>query len=174
MLDELHVGGAEGQREIRRQGRGDAEAASHFHDGVYADPLRDLHGGDVARTGQGAPQSNRAFESLVVVARRVHLAAADGGERRVHDGVKRRGAVFDRVAIHINLERAAHLADSLCGAVELGLIEAVSADHGLDFAGGIINRHERRLRRGQLLEPHARDAVFQVLDMNLREVPHLE
>ena len=95
MFDQAHIGGAERERKIRRKRRGDAEAAGHIDDGVDADSFGQLDGGNVARTGQRAAQGDRAFEFFVVIVRRIGLAAAHHGERRVDDGVERRKPLFD-------------------------------------------------------------------------------
>jgi len=44
-FEQLHVRGAEGQRQIGRQRRGDAEPSRHIHDGVDADFFREFYRG---------------------------------------------------------------------------------------------------------------------------------
>src|SRR5258708_39434569 len=51
VFEQLHVRGAEGQRQIGRQRRGDAEPSRHIHDGVDADFFREFYGGG----GWGGP-----------------------------------------------------------------------------------------------------------------------
>src|SRR5258708_37866071 len=51
MLNQLHVRGAERQRQIWRQRSGDAEPVRHIHDGIDADFFREFYGGE----GWGGP-----------------------------------------------------------------------------------------------------------------------
>ena len=67
-----------------------------------ADFFHQLHGGDVARAGEGAAQGDEALEFFIVIVRRIGLAAADGGvgliENRVEGivaGLKCRGIDVD-------------------------------------------------------------------------------
>ena len=48
VFEKLHVGGAEGQRQIGRKRGGDAETLGHIHDGVDAHFFRQFYGGNVA------------------------------------------------------------------------------------------------------------------------------
>ena len=174
VLEEIQIGGAQRDRQIRRQRAGDAEAAGHVNHVVHADFFGELHRGNVARAGQRAAQRDDALEFFVVVVRRIGLAAAHGGERRVENRVERSEPLLHGRGIHVNLERTADLALRLRGAVEFRFVEAVAADHGLDFAGGIVDRHHGRLRADVLLELHARDAAVDFLDIDLDEIAGLQ
>src|SRR5262245_32841969 len=88
VFDKFHIRGAQSERKIGRQGRGDAEAAGHVNDIRDADLFGDLYSRNVAGPRQRASQSDGAFEFFVVVVRGIRLAAADDGERGVHDGVE--------------------------------------------------------------------------------------
>ena len=154
MFEEIQIGGAESERQIRRQRAGESEAARGVDHVVDADFFGEFDGRDVARTGQRAAQGDETLEFVVVVVRRVGLAAADRGEGRVEDGVKGSEALLDRGRIDIDLERAAHLALGLDRAIEFRFAEIVTADHGFDFAGTIVDREQRRLRAGVLFELH--------------------
>src|SRR4029077_3385528 len=113
VFEQAHVRGAQRERKIRRQQSGNAEAAGDIDDAVDAHFFGELHGGNVARAGQSAAQSDITFKFFVVIARRIGLAAADGGERRIQNGVERRGTFFQRVGVYVNFERAAYLAKCL-------------------------------------------------------------
>src|ERR1700674_4763358 len=170
MLEKSHVRGTQGQWEIRRQGCGDAKAARHVDHRGDPDFFGELYRRNVARTGESAAQCDGAFEFFVVVARRIGLAAADGGQRRIDDGVEGSRAFFERVRVNVNFKRAANLAKSLCSAVEFGILKTVAANHGLDFTGGIIDGEQRALRAGLLFELDADSIVPQFLNGELSEV----
>ena len=165
-----HVRGAERERKIRRQASGDAETRGHIHDGIDADFFSQLHRGNVARTGERAAQRDGAFKFLVVIVRRVRLAAADDREWCIDDGVEGRRAFLDGVGINVHLERTADLAIGLRGAIELGIFETVAANHGFDFAGGVVDGDHRGLRRGLLLELNARGGFAKFLNGELRQI----
>src|SRR6267378_2505942 len=118
MFDELHVRGAEGERQIRWKWRGDAKAARHVYHCGDANLFCEFYGWDVARAGESTPQRDGAFELFIVIARRIGLPAAYRGERQIHDRVKRCRSFFKRIRIHINFERAANLPNRLRRAVE--------------------------------------------------------
>ena len=174
VLEQLHVRGAERQRQIRRQRRGNTKAPGHIHHAVNTHFFRQLYRRHVAGPGKRSPQRNGALKFLVVVVRRIRLSAANGCEGRIHNRVKRRGALFDGVRIDINLERTPHLPQRLRRAIELGVLEAVAADHRLDLAGCVVDGHHRALRPALLFQLNARRAVPQFLDRELRQVAHFQ
>ena len=140
MLEQFHVRRSQGQRQIRRQRRGDAETPRRVHDGVDAQFFRELHGRDVARAGQRTPQRDRALKFFIVIVRCVRLSAADGGVRQIHNRVKGRRARLQSVRVHINLERAADLPERLGCPVEFGIFKTITTNHGFDFAGRVVDR----------------------------------
>ena len=102
------------------------------------------------------------------------MPAADGGKRQIDDGVKGRRASFQRVSVNVNLERAADLAESLRGAVEFGIFKTVTANHGFDFPGGIVDGQKRALRPGLLFELNTHGIVPHFLNGELGEVTHFQ
>ena len=152
MLHQSEIGSAERERKIRRQRAGDAEFARELDYTLHADVVEQTHGGDVARISESAAIGDASLEFVVVVVRRIILAAAAEGDRLVDHRVERRDALLERVGVNVNLERAAGLPQSLRGAVELRIVEIVAADHGFDFAGGIVDGEQSGLRRRLLFE----------------------
>ena len=106
----IQIGGAQRDRQVRRQRAGDAEAPRRIDYAVDADFVGQLHGGHVARSGQRAPQRNHAFVFFVVVVRRVGWPPLIDREGRVQDRVEGREALLQSRRINVDLERAAHLA----------------------------------------------------------------
>ena len=106
--------------------------------------------------------------------RGVQLPTANGRERGVEDGIEGRRAVLDGVSINVNLEGAAHLANGLGGAIVFGILEAVAADHGLEFAGRVVDGDESRLRGGLLFELDAGSGFAQFENLELSEVADFE
>src|SRR5512146_1995280 len=112
--------------------------------GVADDPLdanlfRRLQGGNVARVGQGAAQSDVAFKLFVVVVRDVGPGRSVEGNGSVQHHVLGRGPLVNGGGIDVGLEGRTHLPLRLGGMVELGKVEVAPAHHGLDVAGGVIN-----------------------------------
>jgi hypothetical protein len=172
VLEKLHVRGAERQWQIGRERRGDAEPFRHIHDGIDADFFREFYGGNVARARQSPAKRDGPFKFFVVIARGVGLATTNRGKRQIDDGVEGRRPSFQRVGVDIHLERAADLAEGLRRAVEFGILKTISANHGLDFAGGIVDGEKCALRAGLLFELNAHGIVAQFLDGQLYEVAH--
>ena len=108
---------------------------------------------------------------FVIVVRGVRLSAADGGERRIHDGVKRRGTLLDGSGVDVGLEGTADLAVGLRGAIEFGIFKTVAADHGFDFADRVVNGDHGGLRGGLLFELYARGGFTQFLNGDLMRSP---
>jgi len=67
---------------------------------------------------------------------------ADGG---IEHGVKGRDPVQDRLGVNIDLERGAHLAFRLDGAVVLADGPVIPSHQGLNLAGGIVDGEQRSL-----------------------------
>jgi len=57
---------------------------------------------------------------------------------------------------------------------EFGILKTVTANHGLDFTGGIVDGEKRALRAGLLFELDAHGIVAQFLDAQLREVARFQ
>ena len=97
-------------------------------------------------------QSDVAFKLAVVVVRRVGA----GGGREAHGGIQhevvRRCSPVDGGGVHVGFEGGARLPQSLGRAIELGVVEVASADHGADFTAGIVERQQRSLYPGVLLQ----------------------
>src|SRR5271156_3238423 len=88
--------------------------------------------------------------------RRVRAGRSLKSNWRIHNSVVGAGALVDRGGIYVRLERRADLAQSLRGAIELGNVEIAASDHGLDFAGGVIDRDERAFGSRILFQADAR------------------
>src|SRR5207245_4899695 len=73
-----------------------------------------------------------------------------------------------------DLERAADLPERLRRPVELGVFEAVAADHRFDLAGGIIDGEQSALWAGLLFELDAHGVAPQFLNGELRQVADLQ
>ena len=58
----------------------------------------------------------------------------------------------------------------LRGAIEFGIFKTVAADHGFDFAGGIVDGDHGGLRSGLLFQLHASGGFAQILNGKLREI----
>ena len=67
--------------------------------------------------------------------------------------------LVDHRRVDVRLEGRADLAQRLRGAIEFRFAEIAAADHRFDSAGGIVDRQQRALRAGVLLQAHARCAV---------------
>ena len=143
-------------------------------DVLDSDFFEQAHGRNVSRIGQSAAQRDAAFEFRVVVVRRIVLTAAAEGDRLVHDRIERRSALREGFGVDVHLERAAGLAHGLRGAIEFRFAEIVAADHGLDFAGGVVDGEQRRLRRRLLLELHFGRGAGKLLDRNHHQIAHLQ
>src|SRR6202050_3097202 len=167
-------GGEGGEGKIGRQRTGDAELPRKSDYILYADVIEKAHGGNVTRIGESAAIGDAAFESVVVIMRRIILGAAAVCDGLVHDGIKRRNALFDGVGVNVNLERAAGLAQGLRGAIEFRFVETVAADHGFDFAGGIVDGEQGALSGGLLFELDAHGEAGNFLDRNADEISRLE
>src|SRR5207253_109238 len=96
-----------------------------------ADSVCKLERGNVARLSEGAAQGDEAFKFFVVVVRRVRAGGSFEADRLVENGVVGAGALIDDRSVNVGLERRADLTQGLGGAVEFGVVEVASADHGL-------------------------------------------
>ena len=153
-LDQRRLGRAEGDRQIGRQRRLEAEPPGVGDHLAGPELVHDADGGHVARLLECAAQRDRALELAVVVERRVGgLAGAAGkADRRVHQERDRRVAAVDRRGVDERLEGRADLAVGLRRAVELAALEAVAADHRQDLAGAVVDDEHGAFDLRRLLE----------------------
>ena len=152
MLQQRDLRRAQRHRQVRLYLRGDAEAAHVVYDGMDSDLLRHSDRGYVARVRQRAAQSDIAFKAGVVVVRRVSAGGGLEGHGGVQNEVVRRRSPVDGGGVHVGFEGRARLPQSLGRAIELGVVEVASADHGADFAAGIVEREQCALDSGVLLK----------------------
>src|SRR5205823_14673202 len=112
----------------------------------------ELDRGEVARQVQPFAHGYQAQCRVVVVfrlpQRRVELDDRRV-ERRVVDDFGHRVTRPDRGGVHERLEGRARLADRLCGATVLGVVEVPATDHGADVPGVRLERYERALEVGR-------------------------
>ena len=174
VFHQSEIGSAEGERKIGRQGTCDAEFPGKSDYILYADMVEEAHSGNVTRIGESAAIGDAAFESVVVIMRRIILGAAAICDGLVHDGIKGRNALFDGVGVNVNLERAAGLAQGLRGAIEFRFVETVPTDHGFDFTGGVIDSEQGALSGGLLFELDAHGEAGNFLDRDGDEISDFE
>ena len=106
--------------------------------------------------------------------RRIRLAAAHRGEGSVENRVEGSKALFDGGRINIDFEGRPDLPLRLRRTVKFRFIKAVTADHGLDFTGRIVNRHNGCLRADILLQLDVRGSAIDLLDVDLDEIARLQ
>ncbi|CAH1659347.1 hypothetical protein BOSEA31B_11857 [Hyphomicrobiales bacterium] len=144
-LQRRHLRGAERQRQVRLQGRGDAEALGGADDLLGCHLLNQPSGDRVERMLHRSRQRHRA----TIVARIVlRFPALDRDRGVVADGI-RRHALLERGQIDEGLEGRARLAPRRRGAVELALGVVTATDQRADRAVR-RERNDRALRRVQL------------------------
>ena len=170
VFDEFHVGGAERERKIWRQCTANAKAAGHVDDGIDANFFSELHCRHVARASECAAESDGAFKFFVVIVGRIGLATTDDGKRCIDDGVEGRRTLLDGGGINVGLEGTADLAVGLRSAIELGIFKTVAADHGFNFAGGVVDGNHGALRSGKLLELDSGGSFAKLLNGELSEI----
>src|SRR5207253_10939143 len=102
----------------------------------------------VSRIPKGAANGDHAFVLAVVVSGSVTPEVDRGIQYRVI----RTKTVIDGRRINERLERRTGLPHRLSRTIEFAVVEIVSADHGLDFAGLRLDCKERALDLRLLLE----------------------
>src|SRR5580698_3179008 len=119
LLDQGNFRGAQSNRQVRRNFRGDAESRGVFDDTLDSDFVGEFQCGNVARLRQGAPQSDDALIFLVVVVRSVGTIRGFEADGFIENCVIRAGALIDDGGVNVRLERRTYLPQRLRSAVEL-------------------------------------------------------
>ena len=114
----------------------DAEATRVFGDQGHADVAGEAHGHQVFRMLDAVAQGMRSVVAFLEILRPPDFPIRLGDlDRLVENDRRGRIAAFERRGVDDRLEGRARLALRLGGAVEVGLVVGIAADHGEDAAG---------------------------------------
>ena len=141
------------KRQIGLHRTAQSEPPRHDKDVLDADQRCELDRRHIAGLDQGLAQCNLAFELAIVIGRLPDPAESVGeADGSVENRAVRLHAVFEGCRVHKGLERRADLAHGLRGTVELAGFKIVTADHGLDLAGGVVQGDESPLDLRDLIQ----------------------
>ena len=170
-IDKLGFTGAERHRQKLRQIVVNPHFFGVFGNLVHADVLRQTNSHQVAGFFNSLTQRQQPVEFFGIVGRLPNRlsGALIQHKRRIKNQIRRFIAVFESRQINNRLKGRTGLAFCLSGAVVLGFLERVTADHCQNFAGVRIHGHHCALNIGklpQIITLRCHFAFFDILGRN--------